>query len=50
MWLYKAIAIWFEVDFLGGSFDFYKQNMWNVSVDGMPLKWCKQYWYISYGL
>ena len=24
--------------------------MWNVAVDGIPLKWCTQNWYNTYGL
>ena len=44
------IWIWFEDDFLGDSFDFYKQNMCNVAVDSMPLKLCKQNWFHTYSL
>ena len=50
LWLYKLTPIWFEEDFLGDIYDFYKQTMWNVAVTGMPLKWYKQDWYNTYGL
>ena len=50
LWLYKLIPILFEEDFLGDIYDFYKQKMWNVTVDDMPLKWYKRNWYGTYGL
>ena len=48
LWLYKLTPVWFDDDFLGDIYDFYKQKMWNVAVDGMPLKWYKRY--NTYGL
>ena len=30
--------IWFAEDFLGDFYDFYKQTMWNVTIDDMSLK------------
>ena len=50
LWLYKLTPIWFWRRFFGDIFDFYKQKMRNIAVDGMPLKWCKRNWYNAHGL
>ena len=42
--------MWYEEDFLGDISDFYKHTMWNVAVDGMPLKRYKRNWHDTYGL
>ena len=36
--------------FLHKTFDFQKQNMSNVAVDGIPLKWYKRNLHNTYGL
>ena len=34
----QMTPVWFEEDFLGGIYDFYKQMMWSIAVVGMPFK------------
>ena len=48
--LQNITPIWFEDDFRGIIFDFYKQKIRNVVADDMPLKRCKRNWYDTFGL